>query len=368
MARVNPTDEWLFTKRCLGEWLAARRSQLEECVRAMPAQRILEGDTSRVAAALAQRFAVVTPKPQLDQQHQLPPTPVGLTVPRHFPHEHEEGPVTCEGTRFTVAIPFTGDAAVLALEPSSLQFTQCHGAVRGAEIHLRYTMLEPDGALIKQRLARDLSEITRVLAASQAECEAFNSSLEVDAHSLVVKRHARLSASVRARDDLGLPVRQDAGRVSPHPDQASDRSTREEGRMWDVFICHASEDKDEVARPLARLLESRGYRVWLDEQSLRLGDSLRQKIDEGLARSRYGVVILSPAFLEKEWPQRELDGLFARELNSGKVILPVWHELNAEEVAARVPTIAGRIAVRTSEGLETVARRIADVLGNPGKP
>ncbi|HSV73350.1 MAG TPA: hypothetical protein VLH79_06285, partial [Chthonomonadales bacterium] len=46
----------------------------------------------------------------------------------------------------------------------------------------------------------------------------------------------------------------------------------------------------------------------------------------------------------------------------------VWHELNAEEVAARVPTIAGRIAVRTSEGLETVARRIADVLGNPGKP
>jgi len=61
--------------------------------------------------------------------------------------------------------------------------------------------------------------------------------------------------------------------------------------MWDVFISHAWEDKDAVARPLAILLKKAGLKVWYDETTLTLGDSLRRTIDEGLARSRYGVVI-----------------------------------------------------------------------------
>ena len=52
--------------------------------------------------------------------------------------------------------------------------------------------------------------------------------------------------------------------------------------LWDVFISHASEDKEEVARPLARALQEEGYCVWLDDNELSLGDSLRLKIDEGL--------------------------------------------------------------------------------------
>jgi hypothetical protein len=56
--------------------------------------------------------------------------------------------------------------------------------------------------------------------------------------------------------------------------------------LWDVFISHASEDKDTVARPLAKLLEDKGLRVWIDEQQLRIGDSLSRKINDGLAFSR----------------------------------------------------------------------------------
>jgi len=69
----------------------------------------------------------------------------------------------------------------------------------------------------------------------------------------------------------------------------------------DVFICHASEDKDAIARPLAEALRERGHVVWFDEFELEIGDSLRQEIDRGLARSRFGVVILSPSFFEKKW-------------------------------------------------------------------
>jgi hypothetical protein len=70
----------------------------------------------------------------------------------------------------------------------------------------------------------------------------------------------------------------------------------------DLFIAHASEDKDAVARPLSEALLARGWSVWLDELELTVGDSLSSHIDSALARSRFGVVVLSPAFFAKPWP------------------------------------------------------------------
>lgn len=128
---------------------------------------------------------------------------------------------------------------------------------------------------------------------------------------------------------------------------------------WDVFISHASEDKDEVARPLSNLLQQQGLKVWFDEFSLDLGDSLRRSIDKGLAQSRFGVVIISPSFLRKSWPQWELDGLVARELAESKVILPVWHGVSASEVRAYSPSLADKLSVSSSAGLLEVARRVS---------
>jgi len=73
---------------------------------------------------------------------------------------------------------------------------------------------------------------------------------------------------------------------------------------WDVFICHASEDKDSFVRPLAMGLQEAQLKVWYDEFTLNAGDSLRRSIDKGLAGSRWGLVVLSPYFFAKEWPQR----------------------------------------------------------------
>jgi hypothetical protein len=98
------------------------------------------------------------------------------------------------------------------------------------------------------------------------------------------------------------------------------------------LFSHASEDKETIARPIAQALVSEGFKVWYDEFTLKIGDSLRRSIDFGLARSQYGIVILSPNFFSKEWPQRELDGLSVRERGGKKVILPIWHEIDAETV------------------------------------
>jgi hypothetical protein len=134
----------------------------------------------------------------------------------------------------------------------------------------------------------------------------------------------------------------------------------------DIFICHAGEDKDELARPLAENLRARDWRVWYDEFELQVGDSLREKIDEGLRISRFGAVILSPAFLgKKKWTERELDGLTTREVQAGsaeKVILPIWHGVTHEKVARYSPVLADRRAVNSARGLERVVSELESVL------
>jgi hypothetical protein len=132
--------------------------------------------------------------------------------------------------------------------------------------------------------------------------------------------------------------------------------------MWDVFISHAWEDKETVARPLARELSKAGINVWYDESTLTLGDSLRRSIDAGLDESRYGLVILSPDFFTKGWTQRELDRLTAREIGPGTVILPILHRLTPTEVAHFSPTLAGKVSVSTVAGLDIVVQAILNVV------
>jgi hypothetical protein len=121
----------------------------------------------------------------------------------------------------------------------------------------------------------------------------------------------------------------------------------EHSKSWDVFISHASEDKDTFARPLAELLRNFGVSVWYDEFALRIGDSLSRSIDKGLVNSRFGVVVISPHFIKKSWPEYELRGLVSREIDEGRVILPIWHGVSREQVVSFSPTLADKIAIVT---------------------
>ena len=134
-----------------------------------------------------------------------------------------------------------------------------------------------------------------------------------------------------------------------------------EQTSYDVFVSHASEDKDDFVRDFVKCLQQHGLKVWYDEFTLRVGDSLRRSMDNGLKNSRYGIVILSEAFFSKEWPQRELDGLFAREVNGEKVILPIWHKISKNEVLKFSPIIADMLALNTSSfTIEEIAKEISD--------
>ena len=135
--------------------------------------------------------------------------------------------------------------------------------------------------------------------------------------------------------------------------------------QWDFFISYASEDRNSVARPLAERLRNRGFKVWYDRFELRIGDPLRQTLERGVSSCKFGIVILSPAFAGKRWPQQELDGLFAREQSGTRIILPVWHNLTEPDAARLFPFLADRVAATTDEGLDAVIYAVIQALGTP---
>ena len=127
--------------------------------------------------------------------------------------------------------------------------------------------------------------------------------------------------------------------------------------QYDAFICHASEDKKDFVRPLAELLRQQHLDIWYDEFSLTVGDSLMQKIDEGLAKSRFGIVVLSPNFFNKPWAKRELNGLTTREmLEKRNLILPIWHGVTVVDVAQYSPPLADKMAISSANGINAVIR------------
>jgi len=141
---------------------------------------------------------------------------------------------------------------------------------------------------------------------------------------------------------------------------APSSGAEEDDRDFDVFISHASEDKDEVVRPLAVALREGGLNVWYDEFELKIGDSLRRKIDKGLAKSRFGIVVLSQSFLKKGWTNYELDGLVTKAVSGEQVILPVWHKISKQEVIEFSPSLADKLARNTAT--HTVAEIASEII------
>jgi TIR domain len=130
---------------------------------------------------------------------------------------------------------------------------------------------------------------------------------------------------------------------------------------WDVFISYASEDRDEVAHPLYQELSRLGLNVWFDGAALQIGDSLRRKIDEGVANSAFGVVIISPDYIRKGWTQYELDGIMSMNVNGKQRLLPIWHRITQSELLRYSPSLVDKIARSTGEyTISNIAEEIAE--------
>lgn len=140
-----------------------------------------------------------------------------------------------------------------------------------------------------------------------------------------------------------------------------------ERNKWEkphAFISHDSRDKASIAEPIALQLQKFMCPVWYDQFSLRVGDSLRESIERGLKECSKCILVLTPNFLNNEgWSKREYDSIFTREVvEKQKVILPIWHEISAQDVYRYSPILADRVAVHWSLGVESVARKLLQAI------
>ena len=122
-----------------------------------------------------------------------------------------------------------------------------------------------------------------------------------------------------------------------------------ENKKWDAFISHASEDKDSIVRELTTELQKFHLKVWYDEFSLNVGDSLSKSIDEGLIYSNFGIIIISPDFLKKRWTDYEYRSLLSKEIDGQKIILPIWHNITKEEIRKYSLYLSDKFALDSSK-------------------
>jgi hypothetical protein len=160
--------------------------------------------------------------------------------------------------------------------------------------------------------------------------------------------------------------RQERLKVNPTSSDKAVAPAPDADEKWDVFISHASEDKPYV-QPLALAIREAGISVWYDNIVLNWGDDLRPMIDNGLTNCRFGIVILSKAFLaKKKWTEHELNGLFAREQAGRNLVLPIWHGISRDDLLAYSPGLADRIAkIAGNDSRDDIVRSLLDLLDRP---
>ncbi|RZK38630.1 MAG: toll/interleukin-1 receptor domain-containing protein [Pedobacter sp.] len=130
----------------------------------------------------------------------------------------------------------------------------------------------------------------------------------------------------------------------------------------DLFISHASEDKDSFVRPLANLLKQYGVNVWYDEFELRIGSSVSRSIDKGISGSHFGLIVLSTSFFSKNWTEYELKSLISFEVDKGDFLLPIWKDVKREEVRDFSPYLADKFALLCDMGIEALALKIIETV------
>ena len=181
----------------------------------------------------------------------------------------------------------------------------------------------------ERQIERKSSEIVRILK-KEADLEKKIADETSNLHKAETtlekekKRERKRISEIEKRRAQEQENYQDSVLTNLHQTYETDKAIPDtESIEYDAFICHASEDKKDFVEPLAKALQDAGYKIWYDKFSLKVGDSLRRSIDNGLKNSRHGIVVLSNDFFRKGWPQYELDGLVSKQMEGRKVILPI---------------------------------------------
>jgi TIR domain len=260
-------------------------------------------------------------------------------------------PILEEVPEFTIHVPFDGDPGVFNVAPSLYNGSSVHGEIVGNEILLTFLQAMP-GMNLQRSLDDTLRQINFSLNYLREQTIVFQQGLDAALARAVMLRKQRVETRTRAVSSWQIPVRpatpkKTLGPVVQPPHVKPGPQAKPQ--MWDVFISHASQD-DAYIDTLRRTFVAAGIRVWVDDAVLRWGDRLRSRIDDGLKRSRFVIVVFSQAFIGgKKWTEYELDSAFALETVNRERILPLWHGITHAEFFEYSPGLSDRIALDSSK-------------------
>jgi hypothetical protein len=355
----------LFYRANIFDVLAYQEKKIKEEVERLDSQRIQSVPEDELVLQMASRFKFEIPVLEEDKAF-ISHREVDIDVsrdPMRMIYDRSS-PFYIKGTEITFTVPFKGEPELFEVRPSTFTMNPPRGEVVAHEIHLIYRATNENAAAIKTEFQMSVQSIKQHLGWLENSIGTFNSSIGQKIQTLIGQRRQKLAATADMISSLGLPVKHAevlTTRPSVNISKAGNKGLRSP-KKWDVFISHASEDKVDLVRPLADALVARGLKVWYDEFSLKLGDSLRGSIDFGLANSRYGVVVLSKDFFAKHWPVEELNGLKSKEVGGRKVILPIWHRVTFDQIVAVSPTLADKLAITSDVGIEKITDEIVAAL------
>ena len=322
---------------------------------------LLKSSPDAVINDIVHRYTLNVPVLDRANIGEYEPAAIKLEVPQNSQYGFfaGPGPYFVDATEFRIRIPFTGDKNLFRYSTTGYG-NPIEGEVTDDAVILTHAAKNPDVQAINREFTERLNRIEATLQFSKDSVSDWNKGLMNIVKPAIEKRLATIEQNKTTT--LGFKRVEKPAVAPPIPRPVGPQMPRQTAKL-DVFLSHASEDKDAIARPLYQALIEAGLTVWFDEAALRLGDRLRRKIDGGLARCNYGVFIISPNFLNKEWPQIELDGLAAREIAGGKtIILPIWHDIGQAAIAQKSPTLADRVAAKSTEGIPALVEKIIQVV------
>lgn len=154
---------------------------------------------------------------------------------------------------------------------------------------------------------------------------------------------------------------QEVQSLTPIRESVEAQATRHPDRR-DVFLCHAWDDRQGAAKQLHDLLEAAGVKVWFSEKDLGLGVPMMRAIDKGLANSKVGLVLVTPALLER-LPKESVADKELSTLLAGNRLVPIVHNTTYEALRDVSPMLASRTGLDTAEdSMSEVAAKIAELV------
>ncbi|GEM_PF-2943848 len=350
-----------FNEYDLSATLEAQLSRLKDDVKSA-----INSSRAEEIAALAEKHKL-TPL-AFDTQNLTVSTSTAMIPAEYFPNNFfVDAGKKYQKDVLVFHLPFIGDPNLLHCVPSTRILWTEKIASEGNEVIFELIKFSDNVDEIRKERDKVVNFLNQQGANINKQIDQYNEAVKNVVTETETQTRSQISKQEEFLAGLGTPLKQESAPAIVNENKKHiSRITEKKPETFDVFICHANEDKEFVDQ-LAKTLKSEDVAVWYDSFQIGWGDDLRPTIDEGLKNSRYGIVVFSAAFLKKKkWTEYELNGLFSKEKSGKKIILPIWHNITRDDISEYSQSFADRIA-KSSNDISSIVAELKSLLNKKTK-